>query len=206
MIRLGRSVAAHDDRLIVLDLETSGLDVRKDWLLSIGAVAVRGNAIDLADSFELIVQPPRTSPKENILIHQIGAEAQMKGVDPALACRRFLDYLGEAPVLAFRAGFDREFLKKAVKAHLGLRLDKRWLDLAELAPMVFPQARCSTLDDWLRHCSVPTDEERHQACLDALVSAQLFLKLRTSLPPAQRSFREMSKLANNRRWLGSGDT
>lgn len=191
-----------EERLVVLDLETSGLDVRKDWVIAIGAVAICGDAIRLSDSFELIVQPLRTSAKENILIHQIGAEAQMKGVDPALACQRFLDYLGKSPIVAFRAGFDREFLTRAIKTSLGRRFDHVWLDLAELAPAVFPMAAARNLDEWLLQCGVPVEQERHHACLDALVCAQLFLKLRASLAPSQRSFRELSRLAKDRRWLG----
>ena len=192
-----------EERLVVLDLETSGLDVRKDGVIAMGAVAICGDAIRLSDSFELIVQPLRASGKENILIHQIGAEAQMKGVDPAVACQRFLDYLGKSPILAFRAGFDREFLKRTIKSSLGKRFNHVWLDLAELAPAVFPKAPARSLDEWMQHCGVPAEQERHHACLDALVSAQLFLKLRASLPPAHRNFREMARMAKDRRWLGS---
>lgn len=192
-----------EERLVVLDLETSGLDVRKDWVIAIGAVAICGDTIRLSDSFELIVQPLRVSGKENILIHQIGAEAQMKGVEPALACQRFLDYLGKSPILAFKAGFDREFLMRAVKSSLGKRFDHAWLDLAELAPAVFPKATARSLDEWLRYCGVTAEQERHHACLDALVSAQLFLNLRANLKPAQRNFTDMGRMVKDRRWLGN---
>ena len=90
--------AAHERcRYVVVDVETSGLNMRRDRLISIGAVALVDGRIDFADAFAVILRQERVSPRENILIHGIGASAQSEGVDPAGALLAFLGYIGKAP-------------------------------------------------------------------------------------------------------------
>ncbi len=187
-------------RWVVLDVETSGLDQDNDRLMSIGAVAVHGDRIVLADSLELTIRQPSASATHNILVHGIGAEAQLAGLDPGQACGRFLDYAGQAPLVAFHAAFDRGFLARAARAFLGVPIDNPWLDLAELAPALHPGTGARALDDWLAHFGIPV-EARHSAAGDALATAMLFLKLLSAVPEAQRHPRALQKLAAQARWL-----
>lgn len=192
------------ERVVVLDLETSGLDSRRDHIIAIGAVAIRGALIDLSDSFEAVLQGPLVSARDNILIHQIGAEAQLKGGDPATTLARFRDFLAGAPLVAWHAGFDRDFLRRAWRQHLRQRLSADWLDLAVLAPQCHPQAPAQgqSLEGWLKTCGGAPEQELHVASLDALMAAQLYLALQARLPAGQRSFRELLTRVRQRRWLG----
>jgi DNA polymerase-3 subunit epsilon len=194
-----RRIAAQ--RWVVLDVETSGLDPERDVLLAIGAVAVRDGRIDVDDSFETVVRPPRTSERDNILIHGIGKGAQQEGVEPAQACREFLDWVGDAPLVAFHASFDRGFLVRAVRAHLGRRLDAVWLDLAGLAPSLNPGVRAKALDDWLVHFGLPVDQ-RHHASADAFATAMLFLRLLSQVPAVDRDVATLRGLERAQRWSG----
>ena len=68
-------------RFVVVDVETSGLDLRSDRLLSIGAVAVEAGAIHPADSIELVLRQTQESGHDNILLHGIaGGPAASRGV------------------------------------------------------------------------------------------------------------------------------
>jgi DNA polymerase-3 subunit epsilon len=188
-------------RWVVLDVETSGLDTGSDRLLAIGAVAVHGERIVVEDSFELVVQQARASERQNILVHGIGAHAQVNGIEPRQACTRFLDYARSAPLVAFHASFDRGFLARAMKAYLGLPMKNDWLDLADLAPALHPDVKGKALDDWLAHFGITVDQ-RHHAASDAFATAALFIRLLSGVPPEQRGLRRLQKLAAQARWLG----
>lgn len=206
----GRAEAA--PRWVVLDCESSGLNPERDRLLSIAAVAlhVEGAALRLvpADSFEVLLQQPVTGnapDKTNILIHGIGVGAQQAGVAPAKALQDFISYAGDAPLIGYHVSFDRMLIERTEREQ-GLRPpQRRWLDLAELAPTLRRDVPGKALDDWLAafgiQCLV-----RHQAAADALATAEL---LQCLWPLARRhpeeapDFRVLQKLADARRWLGA---
>jgi len=196
--RIGRIAA---QRWVVLDVETTGLDQRQDVLLSIGAVAVRGHRVVVDDSFELVVRPPSASARSNILVHGIGAQAQLDGADPAQACRAFLDWAGPAPLVGFHASFDRAFLARAARQYLGLPLTADWLDLAALAPALNPGVPAKALDEWLDHFGLVVTQ-RHHASADAFATAMLFLRLLAQVPATDRDFPSLRRLALAQRWTG----
>lgn len=196
----GAAIGASGLRWIVVDVETTGLDQAADALLAIGAVAVHGERIAVGDSFEILVRPDRPSSRDNILIHGIGGEAQQGGVDPATACTQFLEFVGDAPLVAFHAPFDRAFLARAVRTHLRRSLRNQWFDLAELAPALYPKVKASGLDEWLRHFHIDV-RQRHHASSDAFATAMLFVRLLAALPPQQRTPHAVRKLASHAKWL-----
>ena len=112
-------------RLVVVDVETTGLDLARDTLISIGAVAVVNGRIELGDSFAVVLQQSEASRHDNILIHGISGEAQRTGVAPADALLAFLDFLGKSPLVAFHAAFDETMIRRAMRSHLGLKFKHR---------------------------------------------------------------------------------
>ena len=199
---LGRGeTAAGAERWVVLDVETSGMNIASDALISIGAVAVVGGRVRPGDSLEYVVRQSQASSRENILVHGVGRAAQLSGVDPAQAVERFLDYVGRAPLIAFHAPFDRGFLARAIKTYVNTPFDNPWLDLAELAPAVDPKARLKSLDEWLGRYSIPVSA-RHSAAADAFATALLATRL---LPEAARqgakSFSQLQSLARSAKWI-----
>ncbi len=168
-------------RWVVLDVEASGLDPRRDRLLAIGAVAVCPAAeaprILLADSLEVVLrQPEAPADKANVLVHGVGVGAQRAGMAPAEALEGFERWVGSAPVLAYHAGYDRTLIDRAMRATLGRRLARPWLDLAALLALLHPQQGERALDDWLVHYGLRC-VARHRAAADALVTAELLLRL-----------------------------
>jgi len=165
-------------RWVVLDLETSGLNMNRDQVLSIGAVVIEDGAIDLGQQFErtLLRTDHKLSPA--VLIHGLGPSAIAAGSEPVQALLDFMEFLGDSPLLAFHAGFDQHMLARALKDSLDYRLQHRFFDVAEMAPMLRPDAnlRQAGLDDWTRLFGLHA-EERHHASADALVTAELALIL-----------------------------
>jgi len=197
-------------RWVVLDVESSGLDVRSDRLLAIAAMGVHFDGgrprLQVADSFEVVLrQPEATAPadKANILLHGIGVGAQREGVDAAEALAAFARWVGASPLIAFHAAFDRAMLDRACRAAgLPVLPASAWLDLAPLAAVLHPGVRAKALDDWLAHfgivCAI-----RHQAASDTLATAELLLRLwpalRRALP--KPGLRAAQALADAQRWM-----
>ncbi|EPJ82386.1 MAG: 3'-5' exonuclease [Pseudomonas sp.] len=165
-------------RWVVFDLETSGLNMNRDQVLSIGAVVIEDGAIDLSQQFErtLLRVDHKLSPA--VLIHGLGPSAIAAGSEPVQALLDFMEFVGNSPLLAFHAPFDQHMLGRALKESLDYRLEHRFFDVAEIAPMLFPQAnlRQAGLDDWTAFFGLQA-EERHNASADALVTAELAMIL-----------------------------
>lgn len=192
---------ADQQRWVVVDVETSGMDVVNDALISIGAVAIVDGRVVPGDSLEFIVRQATASSRENVLVHGVGAQAQLNGADPPQAVHAFMDYVGRAPMLAFHAPFDRAFLARVCKQYVNQPFDNPWLDLAELAPALEPKANLRSLDEWLAHYHISV-AVRHSAASDAYATALLMTRL---LPEARRqgapTFSDMQQLTRQAKWL-----
>jgi DNA polymerase-3 subunit epsilon len=163
-------------RYVVIDVETTGLNLMADTLISIGAAAVVNGRIALHDSFSVVLQQRESSRKENILIHGISGSEQREGVIPADALLAFLEYLGKDPLVAFHVAFDETMIRRALLEYLGITFKRAWLDLAYVLPELWPELLRThrSLDDWMARFAVQNDA-RHNASADALATAQLLL-------------------------------
>lgn len=207
--RIGRPAPADTGRWVLLDVESSGLDARRDRLIAIAAMAVQVGgprpAIELGDSFECVLrQPEPAAPpdKANILLHGIGLGAQRAGQPAVQALEDFAAFAGHSPLLAFHAAFDRTLIDRARRAEGLPRLPNPWLDLEPLAAVLQPQVRARSLDEWMVHFGIRCSQ-RHQAAADTLATAELLLKLWPLLcaQHAKPSFAAAVALAAQRRWL-----
>lgn len=162
-------------RCVVVDVETSGLNLIEDRLISIGAVAVVNGRIEFGDSFSVVLQQKTVSERSNILLHGIGGKAQRDGQPSAEALLGFLEYLGKSPLVAFHVTFDETMIRRAMRDYLGFNFKHTWLDLAYLMPALngVLAGKNRSLDDWVNTFNIRIDS-RHDALADALATAQLF--------------------------------
>lgn len=191
-------------RVVVVDVEASGLDPFNDRLISIAGVAVHDGFVIVGESFEVVLRQQEPSGSENILVHGIGSAAQRSGRAQGPALIEFLTFVGKAPLIAFSADFDRILIQKATRAAVHTKPDNVWLDLALLAPALFPDhAVARTLDDWIQifgienHCP-------HNAASDALATAELLLVV-LAKARAQNlgAWTQLVSLQRDQRWLNS---
>lgn len=207
--RFARKTSVDEHRWVVLDVESSGLDPKRDRLLAFAALGVHFDAgaprIHFGDSFEVVLRQgttPAAPDKGNILLHGIGVAAQRAGAEPAQALADFDAWLGESPLVAFHAPFDRALIERTYRTALDRDLRNPWLDLDPLARVLHPEVRGRALDDWLAHFRIQC-ALRHQAAADTLATTELLQKLwpalRKQLP--QPRFRDVQALAAMRRWL-----
>ena len=190
-----------ESRWIVIDCETSGLDPARDRLLSVAAIEVARERVNAARSYSAVLGQQEPSAPDNILVHGIGASDQLAGRPPGEVLREFVAFLGDAVPVAFHAPFDEAVLDKACKQADVRSPRKRWLDLAGLGPVLFPDRKGNDLDSWLAVFGIECDA-RHDALNDAYATAQLLLVM------LERAKREgvataegLLKLASSGRWL-----
>lgn len=198
--------SAARERWVVLDVETSGLDVARDRLLAIAAVGLRVDwahgrlDVCLGDSFEVVLRQDEVSSRDNILLHGIGAQSQRDGLEPVAALRAFEAFVGAAPLLAFHSAFDEALIGRHVRQHLGHRLANPWVDIEHLCAVTHPQVRARSLDEWMAHFGIVCPR-RHQAAADTLAECELLQRVWPALAGECRSWRDVRAVAGRRRWL-----
>ncbi|QRR35155.1 3'-5' exonuclease [Hydrogenophaga sp. YM1] len=205
----GDAAPAAPERWVVLDVETSGLDVARDRLLAIAAVGLRVDwsrrrlDVCLGDSFEVVLRQERASSRDNILLHGIGVQSQRDGWDPVEALRAFEAFSGAAPLLAFHSAFDEALIGRHARQHLGRRPANPWVDIEHLCAVTHPQVRARSLDEWMAHFGI-TCPRRHQAAADTLAECELLQRIWPAVAVECRNWRGVERLAGRRRWLASG--
>jgi DNA polymerase III subunit epsilon len=203
------ALVVDERRWVVLDVETTGLDMHHDELLAIAAVAMTFDdaarpRIALHDSFEAVLHHDSASTdKDNILVHGIGVGAQRAGAPPRDVLAAFERWVGRSPLLAFHARFDRTMIERAMKTTLQRTASNPWLDLEPVAAALHPGLGAHGLDDWLDHFGIAC-AVRHQAAADTLATAELLLRL---WPAARRqhcaTLAGLSALPRQQRWLSA---
>ena len=189
-------------RLVAMDLETTGPHMHRDRVICIGAVGVRARTIRHDDCFERYLRQEQASPVNNILLHQIGGQQQLGGVEPATALLECLEFLGNSAAVAFRAEFDRTILDREMAAVLGVRLRNPFIDLAVLLPALFPNTDNVTLEDWLRQFNFRTPA-RHHALSDAYCHGALLLPvLERAMRAGLSTVGDLKGIEKAQRWLG----
>ena len=204
-----RDAAAPADvgRWVVVDTETTGLDVARDTLLAIGGVAVDAEGVLPGDSFEVVLRNAEGSDHDNILVHGIGRHAQRTGVPPADGLAAFAHWVGDAQFAGYHTDFDRAVLMRAAALAKVPLPERPWLDVAPLAAALAPDRMKKgggTLDDWLVAFGIECPV-RHNAAADAFATAELLLHMRARAARQGRSgFASLLKLTRQQKWLDSG--
>ena len=189
-----RATALAEARWAVVDCETSGLDPA-DRLLSVGAVIVSGGRVQLGECFGALVRQAQPSARDNVLVHGIGADAQLGGQPQPEVIAQLERFIAGAVPVAFHAVFDAAILKRA-----GLSR-RRWLDLDPLARALCPDRRLRSLDEWLDFFAIE-HPGRHDALLDACAAAELLLALiAQGRRQGSRTVEDLLAVAGGAKWL-----
>jgi len=169
-------------RFVVLDSETTGLDPRKDRLITIGAVSVIGGEIRLDDTFDALLQVAYNTSA--VTVHGITRDYTREGMEEPEALEAFLGYLRDGVIVGHHIGHDVETLNAGYERHFGVHLQNLSLDTMDLALHIekdggFGEAgkiRSYTLDALCTLFGV-VPHDRHTASGDAFITARVFQRL-----------------------------
>ncbi|HCC07806.1 MAG TPA: hypothetical protein DEP72_06590 [Clostridiales bacterium] len=161
-----------DSTFVVFDIETTGLNAQKDKITEIGAVKIKeGNIIDKYSTF---VDPEIHIPEFITKLTSITDDmvAGCPKIEDILS--EFLDFAGDAVLVAHNASFDMGFIKfNALKQKINI--DNTVLDTVSLARAILPNLKNHKLNTLVEHLGIKL-ENHHRAVDDANATAAMFIK------------------------------
>ena len=180
--KINRQIPVGDLHFAVVDTETTGLDVRRDRILSLALVPSQEDQVHIARIRSWLIYQPRTSLNEAPQIHGIFPEETATGQPESEVLAEFLPLISGSILVGHHLGFDAAMLDAAMKRHYQIGLKNSFIDTADLAMLTFeafgrtpyPGQRPPSLDELCSYCEIePID--RHTAEGDAFTTAELFL-------------------------------
>ena len=176
-----------DDEWVAIDCETTGLDVRRDEIISIGAVRIKGSRLLTSQRLELIVRPERRLKVDSMRVHHLRESDVAQGLPPQQAMRRLLDFIGSRPLVGYYLEFDVAMLNREIWPMLGVRLPQKKIEVSALyydhkLRQLRPEERAHADID-LRFATLMNDlglplRPAHDALNDAVMAGLAFVKLR----------------------------
>jgi DNA polymerase III subunit epsilon len=160
---------------VVVDLETTGLRPGTSAICEIGAVRI--HELEPAGEFETLVDPGLPIAPGASAVTGLRNEHLRGAPRPAEAVRRFLDFAGDAVLVAHNARFDLAFLDRETERLTGSRIAAPVVDTVLLArTLLVGRVKGFSLGQlawWLGTDARPC----HRALPDAQATAELLLAL-----------------------------
>ena len=165
----------NDFPVIVLDFETTGLSPQYgDRAIEIGAVLIENNMV--TDRFQSLMNPGfRIS---SFIESYTGINNDMVGAAPPCeeVMEQFAEFIGDHPLVAHNASFDRRFLDSEL-GFIGKSRNSNMACSMLAARRVYPNLPNYQLGTLVRYCGIYTDGTFHRALADAEMTGQLWISM-----------------------------
>lgn len=162
-----------EDDVVVIDTETTGLDFKECELIEVAAARLRGR--EVVDTMDLFVKPSKPIPAEIVAITGIDDETVADAEDAAHVVAKFIEFAGDAPLVAHNSVFDSHFMKKG---NAGQPVGSVWIDSLELSRIVLPCLSSHKLHDLSRAFGL--HRSTHRAIDDVIATCGLWRVLLTA--------------------------
>jgi len=171
-----------DDEYVCLDTETTGLNPKKDEILSIGAVIIKSNKIIMRKTLNIFLKPSNKVSAESIKIHHIRPVDLENAVDPKTAILELLDFIGNRTIVGYYIKFDIGIISKYTKKYIGIKLPNKSIEVSSMYYKTRPknseyQFVDLKFDTIMETLDIPV-LGKHDALNDAIMTAMIFLKVK----------------------------
>jgi DNA polymerase III subunit epsilon len=176
------------DEWVALDCETTGLNVRSDEIIAVGAVRIVGNRILTSERLELLVRPEKGVSADSVRVHRLRERDVADGLPIDDAMKRLMRFIGSRPLVGYYLEFDLAMLNRTIWRLLGMGLPQPTVEVSALyydykfkQLSAYQQQAQPDID--LRFATLMEDlglpqREAHDAINDAVMAALAFIKLR----------------------------
>lgn len=155
---------------IAVDLETTGLDPKRDKIMEIGALKVKDCRI--IEEYSALIHPRRHL--DHKITELTGITDQMlagaHGIEEVISS--FLEFCGDLPLLGHHVIFDYSFIKRAACNH-GFEFERCGIDTLRLCRMFMPEEKKKNLADACAFYGI-SNPSAHRALSDARAAHNLY--------------------------------
>ncbi len=161
-----------EEEFVVFDIETTGLNSHTNEIIEIGAVKIKAGRI--VDRYSQLINPGRPIPYHITEITSITDEqvANEPKIDEVIG--KFVDFIGDAVLVAHNAPFDMGFIKRDIKKYLNINLQCSVIDTLQMARDLFPDLKKYGLGDLNKTLGLSL-EKHHRAVDDSQATANMFI-------------------------------
>ena len=161
-----------EEEFVVFDIETTGLNSHFNKIIEIGAVKIKAGRI--IDRYSQLINPGISIPYHITEITSITNEqvANQPKIDEAI--EKFVEFVGDAVLVAHNAPFDMGFIKRDIKEYLNINLENSVIDTLQMARDLFPDLKKYGLGDLNKVLGLAL-ENHHRAVDDSQATANMFI-------------------------------
>jgi len=180
--QLAQSANWENFRFVCIDTESTGLDAKRDKLVSLAGVAICQGDICLWDEISVVL--PVAYNTSSVTVHGITRESAAAGVEEPEAISRLVEWLADGVIVGHHIQHDLTMLNQACQHHFNFSLRNIAVDtmeafLAIKATGGFPALKSPGQHSLDALCElfniIPHD--RHTASGDAYLTAQITLRI-----------------------------
>lgn len=175
-------LSINEMRYTVIDTELTGLDERKDSIVSIAAIKMVGGRIDFEDIFNRLVQPESELSAESVIIHGITPSEVVRkpGIETVLS--EFIRFCSDDIIIGHCVSIDLSFINREMKRISGYPMNNQALDTSAMYEWLrkrmpsqpFPSSFSdSGLYEIAKYFGIAVNGA-HNAVMDAFITAQVF--------------------------------
>ncbi len=167
------------DEVVVIDCETTGLNPRRDEMIAVAAIKVRGRRILTSDAFRVVIRADKPPTAESIKVHHLRAQEVALGRQMHKVLPELLHFIGGRPIVGYYVDFDVTMLDKYVLPYIQAKLPNPRIDVSAIYyALKYRNAPPGTVHD-LRFASMLSDLglpalHQHDAFNDALMTAMMY--------------------------------
>ena len=171
-----------ETEVISLDIETTGLDSKKDRIVSIGLVQISELGIKLNSCWHQIIKTNKVLPEKSVVIHNITDDEAVTGISIEDAIEELLKRLKGKVVLVHNSNIEQGFINEICQKLYQTDFVMRVIDTQVLAKRSFDRKGSSYQPAELRLFNLRKfyklpPYKAHNALLDAIATAELFLAM-----------------------------
>ena len=172
MITNPKNKKIDEEEFVVFDIETTGLNSHTNKIIEIGAVKIKAGRI--IDRYSQLINPGISIPYHITEITSITNEqvANQPKIDEVIG--KFVDFIGDAVLVAHNAPFDMGFIKRDIKEYLNIDLENSVIDTLQMARDLFPDFKKYGLGDLNKSLGLAL-EKHHRAVDDSQATANMFI-------------------------------
>ncbi|WP_462422636.1 PolC-type DNA polymerase III [Fusobacterium pseudoperiodonticum] len=161
-----------EEEFVVFDIETTGLNSHTNKIIEIGAVKIKAGRI--IDRYSQLINPGISIPYHITEITSITNEqvANQPKIDEVIG--KFVEFIGDAVLVAHNAPFDMGFIKRDIKEYLNIDLENSVIDTLQMARDLFPDFKKYGLGDLNKSLGLAL-EKHHRAVDDSQATANMFI-------------------------------